>query len=154
KNNLYCIPRHCLTSQSEVFEGMFLLDGQGEGETEDQPIVLEGYRSQDFECLLRILLPEPMSEPPKSLAKGEWISVLKLASTWQMSKVRKLAIDNLSELEMTPIEKIALGREFRVADWVSSGAKSLATLKEDFPLQEVANVLGWETTARILCLRE
>ncbi|KAH6908581.1 hypothetical protein BKA70DRAFT_1280237, partial [Coprinopsis sp. MPI-PUGE-AT-0042] len=56
---LYSIPRHALTSHSPVFEGMFDVGDQsgGEGGSDDKPIVLEGYKSEDFECLLKVLLP-------------------------------------------------------------------------------------------------
>lgn len=71
-----------------------------------------------------------------------------------LSKVRRLAIDKLGELEMTTIEEIALGREFRVAEWLSSGVAKLASWNERFSLHEAADALGWEMTAKILSLRE
>ena len=33
-------------------------DSGGEGTTDERPIVLEGHQSEDFECLLKVLLPK------------------------------------------------------------------------------------------------
>ena len=62
---LYSIPKQVLASQSPVFEGMFDIGDAsvGEGTSEDKPIVLEGYRSSEFECLLKVLLPKLVRLP-------------------------------------------------------------------------------------------
>lgn len=37
---------------------MFLHDSTEDGFTDDNPIVLEGYKRVDFDALLRVLIPE------------------------------------------------------------------------------------------------
>jgi hypothetical protein len=58
EGHLYSIPKDTLKTQSHVFEGMFDVGDRsaGEGASDDKPIVLEGYKRQDFESLLKILL--------------------------------------------------------------------------------------------------
>jgi hypothetical protein len=58
EGHLYSIPKQTLISQSPVFEGMFSTsnDGRGEGSSDENPIILEGYKKNDFESLLRVML--------------------------------------------------------------------------------------------------
>lgn len=67
-----------------------------------------------------------------------------------------MAIDHLSELGLSPIEKIQHAREFRVAKWLKEGLSTLAGLKDwsEYNLEEIGRILGWETTARILSARD
>jgi hypothetical protein len=37
---------------------MFMHENTQEGRTDDNPIVLEGYKRTDFDALLRVLIPE------------------------------------------------------------------------------------------------
>ncbi|KAH6908544.1 hypothetical protein BKA70DRAFT_1149782 [Coprinopsis sp. MPI-PUGE-AT-0042] len=153
--SLYSVPKQTLTTQSPVFEGMFDVGDQsgGEGISDDKPIVLEGYRSDDFECLLKVLIPEPF-EPSPALSKQEWTSVLKLATIWQMDKARKAAIDQLSALDLSPIEKIQHAREYRVTTWFKEGIAAIANQFGKYETEDLGGTLGWKTTALILSLRD
>ncbi|KAH6908512.1 hypothetical protein BKA70DRAFT_1562575 [Coprinopsis sp. MPI-PUGE-AT-0042] len=153
---LYSIPKQALISQSPVFEGMFdgNNDGGGEGATDEKPIVLEGYKSVDFECLLKVMLPQPLKHSLPVLAKEEWTSVLKLSTVWQMDKIRQLAIEQLTVLDLTPIEKILHAREYRVLKWLTEGVSTLAAGFSEYKFEDIAKELGWETTARILSVRD
>jgi len=58
---LFCVPRFEFVKSSEVFADMFLLpSGPGantEGRDKDHPIVLEGYKKEEFSCLLKVMYP-------------------------------------------------------------------------------------------------
>ncbi|EAU90860.2 hypothetical protein CC1G_11814 [Coprinopsis cinerea okayama7 len=127
-----------------------------EGECFDCPIVLEGYKSIDFERLLLLLYPSGISGDPVALnTKEEWISVLRLATVWEMGQIRDLAISKLTLASMTPAERIRLSREYRVASWFTRGVKELADsplFPGATPIDEIASEIGWETTARIMAL--
>ncbi|KAH6908565.1 hypothetical protein BKA70DRAFT_1280207 [Coprinopsis sp. MPI-PUGE-AT-0042] len=125
---------------------------EGEGGSDGKPIVLEGYKSEDFECLLKILLHQPLDPFPPALEKQEWSSVLKLATIWQMDKVRTLAIDRLSALELSPIEKIQHARQYHVSAWFKEGVVAIATNWDDYEMEEVGNTIGWKTTATIISM--
>ncbi|KAH6908546.1 hypothetical protein BKA70DRAFT_1280143 [Coprinopsis sp. MPI-PUGE-AT-0042] len=156
ERQLYSVPKQALTSQSHVFEGMFDVGDHsaGEGESDEKPIVLEGYKKEDFECLLEILLHRPLEPFPPAMSKQKWTSVLKLATIWQMDKVRTLAIDQLSPLDLSPIEKIQYAREHRVSAWLKEGIAVIAGNLDDYRMEEIGNTLGWQTTALILFIRD
>ncbi|KAH6908586.1 hypothetical protein BKA70DRAFT_272717 [Coprinopsis sp. MPI-PUGE-AT-0042] len=156
ENTLFSVPRTCLSDHSEVFAGMFLLDGAAEGQTDDNPIVLHGYSSEDFQSLLKVISPHPIVSAPSTfqpLTKQEWTGVLNLSTIWQMQAIRYLAIDKLSNMELQPDEKIKLARRHRVAKWLSEGIHSFAENLGHYPLDHVALSLGWESTAKLLAAR-
>jgi hypothetical protein len=100
---------------SEVFADMFLLPSglamRSEGQDRDHPIVLEGYKKDEFTCLLKVMYPTyvhvificidfiylwtfdrarfltPDGTLDLQLKKEEWVSVLKLSTIWDMTKV-------------------------------------------------------------------
>ncbi|KAH6908574.1 hypothetical protein BKA70DRAFT_1481830 [Coprinopsis sp. MPI-PUGE-AT-0042] len=168
---LYSVPKEALTSQSPVFEGMFDVGDRagGEGGSDDKPIVLEGYKSEEFECLLKILLHRSLEPFPPMLSKQEWLSALKLATIWQMDKagaqayknlpleahvVRTIAIDRLSPLDLSPVEKIRYAREYHVSVWFKEGISAIANNFGQYEMEELGNALGWKTTALILSIRD
>lgn len=153
---LYAIPKEALTSHSPVFEGMFDVgdNSGGEGTSDAKPIILEGYTREDFDCLMKVLLPRPLDPSPPVLIKQQWVSVLKLSTVWQMDKIRNLSIERLSSttIPLSPIEKIQHAREFRVSRWLVEGVSTLATTIDAFKIGEIASTLGWQTTAMILAV--
>jgi len=159
EDELFCVPRSEFVQSSEVFADMFLLPsgpaGHSEGQDRDHPIVLEGYKKDEFMCLLKVMYPTAGSliSGPKLdlyLEKEEWVSVLKLSTIWNMTKIRNYAIHRLStDVVLSPVEKILLARSHRVAAWLEEGVTSLASVDSSSTLEDLAT-LGWETAARIL----
>ncbi|EAU90792.2 hypothetical protein CC1G_09269 [Coprinopsis cinerea okayama7 len=168
EGTLFKVPRYKFQELSPVFADMFSLPSVGpvgtvEGQSDENPIVLEGYAMKDFERLLSILYPsgDAIAGDPICLeSKEEWISVLKLSTAWEMTKarliqVREMAIKRLSLLQVTPIEKIQLGREHRVSCWFLDGMKALATeISRDseggISVDSIAAQIGWEAAARVM----
>ena len=85
---------------------------RSEGQDRDHPIVLEGYKKDEFTCLLKVMYPTyvvhvificinlflpvdfdrarsliPGGTLELQLRKEEWVSVLKLSTIWDMTKV-------------------------------------------------------------------
>ena len=58
---LFSVPRCEFEQSSEVFADMFLLPSGStasiEGQDKEHPIVLEGYKKDDFVCLLKVMYP-------------------------------------------------------------------------------------------------
>ncbi|KAH6908572.1 hypothetical protein BKA70DRAFT_1064232, partial [Coprinopsis sp. MPI-PUGE-AT-0042] len=146
EGRLYSVPKQAFTSHSLVFEGMFDVGDPsgGEGGSDDKPIVLEGYKSKDFECLLRILLHRPLEPFPPAMSNQEWASVLKLSTIWQMDKVRNFVIDQLSTLDLTPIEKIQHARQYHVSVWLMEGIAAIASDFGNYDIEELGIVYGWK----------
>lgn len=64
----------------------------------------------------------------------------------------------LEELKLSPVENIMLGKAFKLPTWIDKGYISLVGTKSDlssnFSLKELIDALGWETTCRILWVRD
>ncbi|KAF9552811.1 hypothetical protein CPC08DRAFT_714293 [Agrocybe pediades] len=117
-----------------TFEEMFALpqpmpaggDASGvEGNSRDNPIVHPGVKENDFRIFLRVLYPF-MSRSEVTGYK-DWISVQRLATMWGFQTIRTTAIGHLSAFFSTKsaVEKISIGREYKVVDWVKDGYRTL-----------------------------
>ncbi|RXW18250.1 hypothetical protein EST38_g7604 [Candolleomyces aberdarensis] len=152
-------PRYRFAEHSEVFETMFHLpagsDGIVEGRDEKHPIALEGYQAAHFHALLKILYPTPDDSifGTFKLEKEEWIGVLNLSTRWNMKKVRKHAIGELCKASLSPVEKIALGREHKVAKWFQDGMSELISEHPTRPLAELKSQLGAEMVCTLLWIQ-
>ncbi|RXW11390.1 hypothetical protein EST38_g14465, partial [Candolleomyces aberdarensis] len=152
-------PRYRFSEHSEVFETMFHLptgsDGRIEGQDEDHPIVLEGYKAAQFDALLNVLYPTPQDfiSGALKLDKEKWIGVLNLSTRWSMKQIRKHAIDELSKASLNPVEKIALGREHKVAKWFQDGINELVSEHPIRPLAELKSQLGVEMVCTVLWIQ-
>jgi hypothetical protein len=65
----------------------------------------------------------------------EWTSVLHLASKWTFHTLRTQAIERLSTLA-TPVDKVILGRKYRVNGWLTEAYAMLCTRPESLSLDE------------------
>ncbi|KAJ2916101.1 hypothetical protein MD484_g4354, partial [Candolleomyces efflorescens] len=122
EDTLHRIPRYHLERWSQTFKDMFQLpqDTSAEGSSTEHPINLPGCTNYEFESLLTVLFT-----PTLDLSKEQWISILKLATMWDMAELRKLAIEKLSALKLTPTEKVQLGLKYKVASWLVVGCTAL-----------------------------
>ncbi|KAJ3513128.1 hypothetical protein NMY22_g15132 [Coprinellus aureogranulatus] len=158
EDKVYKVPRHGFISNSGVFQDMFKLPqaaGSTEGKADDNPVVLSCCTKPEFESLLEVLYPSMKFLPASKMTKEEWISVLKLATFWDMQEVRSFAIENLSSMrQIHALEKIKLGWHYKVAEWVIEGYYTLivnwGTLT--VTLDEVGDALGWKSAAKVLDL--
>ncbi|KAF8967758.1 hypothetical protein BDZ97DRAFT_1916695 [Flammula alnicola] len=163
EDKLFCVPRCEFEQSSEVFADMFLLPSgpavNSEGQDKEHPIVLQGYKKDEFACLLKVMYPTARSlisgtKLDLCLKKEEWVSVLKLSTIWNMKEIREYAIHRLStDVVLPPIEKIQLARANKVARWLDEGVTGLVGGDHRLTLEELAT-LGWETAALILWIRE
>ena len=84
----------------------------------------------------------------------EWTSILHLATRWEFDDIRALAIREIERCPLTPVEKIALSREFDISSlWSLNAYTELCERPEALTVQE-ALALGLQTTVRISQLRE
>ncbi|KAK0212375.1 hypothetical protein DFS33DRAFT_21647 [Desarmillaria ectypa] len=149
---LYQVPRYHFEKSSEIFASMFTLPSDtksdvADGSDDEHPIELQGVESKDFECLLRFLLTDARLENTHLLPE-EWLSVLRLANMWVMSKVRKVAIYELKKLSLTDVARVVYGKECAVPDWVISGYRDLVDRRNAVSEAE-AQQLGLITTLQL-----
>ncbi|KAF6750639.1 hypothetical protein DFP72DRAFT_909703 [Ephemerocybe angulata] len=157
ENSLFKVPRDRFIAQSEVFAGMFGYESV-EGGSDENPIVLEGYKVDDFNALLKAIYPPTLEVKDgwSHLTKAELKSVLKLSTIWEMKKIRKGAISNLSNSfskALDPVEKITLAREHRISKWFIQGLTSLVKDDLKLSLDELEDSVGLRTAYRIVGIK-
>lgn len=76
------------------------------------------------------------------LSLREWISVLKLASLWCFSELRKRAIQEISRCTTSPVQRISLAQEYHVRSWLLLGREELVA--DRIILPEEAMTIGWD----------
>ncbi|KAF7370268.1 hypothetical protein MSAN_00658000 [Mycena sanguinolenta] len=161
EDTIFNVPRYHFERMSEIFATMLTLPaGDGiptEGQSDENPIVLEGVSGVDFRSLLKVLYPLDVLQVwnnASRLTKDDWISVLKLSTQWRFLAVRDLAIqrlDNHGDIEI--IERILLARQYDIADWLRKGYTALAERTQGITSEE-AKRIGWETAFLLCQVRE
>jgi hypothetical protein len=79
------------------------------------------------------------------LTSDQWISVLKLATIWNFSAVRKIAIRNLdTNANDDPILRLIISKQYRVRQWLVPAVTALAARPDRMGLDDVRRleVLG------------
>ncbi|KDR71487.1 hypothetical protein GALMADRAFT_229463 [Galerina marginata CBS 339.88] len=163
EDTLFSVPRCEFEQSSEVFAGMFILpsgpSASVEGGDKEHPIVLEGYKKDDFACLLKVMYPTARSLISGTnidlvLTKEEWVSVLKLSTIWNMKQIREYAIHRLStDMALSAIDKINLARAHKFAGWLEEGVTCLVNGDHVLTREELST-LGWETASLILWIKD
>ncbi|KAJ6456078.1 hypothetical protein C8R45DRAFT_1034843 [Mycena sanguinolenta] len=157
EDRVFKVPRYHFEHSSEIFATTFTLpvadNADTEGQSDENPVILEGISSVDFRALLTVLYPLDIPQI-LSMPKDEWISVLKLSTQWYFLDARDLAIKQLDERpDIGSVERILLGRQYDVATWLRMGYNDLAKREEGISLEDAAKI-GWETTVRLYQTRE
>ncbi|KAJ7656478.1 hypothetical protein DFH06DRAFT_1199690 [Mycena polygramma] len=157
EDGIFKVPRYHFEHSSEIFATTFTLPSvdavQGEGQSDENPFILEGISRVDFERLLKVLYPLDIPQI-LSMAKDNWISVLKLSTLWYFLDARDLAIKQLNDRgDIGSVERILLARQYDVASWLRIGYTDLARREEGISLED-AEKIGWQTTVRLYQTRE
>ncbi|KAF5355452.1 hypothetical protein D9758_006290 [Tetrapyrgos nigripes] len=151
------VPRYHFEKSSEIFCDIFLAS-QGntpaKGSSRENPIKLDGVQAVDFERFMEFLYPSTIPWREESRTDDDWKSILKLATLWRFIDLRKLAIDKLTGSQrMTSAEKILLGRQCSVTQWVRSGYIELI-MQTDVPSMEILKSIGFDAALRVFRARE
>lgn len=88
-----------------------------------------------------------------TMTQEGWIAVLKLATMWSFKDIRKLAISELTEQSVEPVEKVLLARACSVPGWLRAGYNTLARRPDVLSLEE-AERIGYRTAVRLFHVRE
>ncbi|KAH9485604.1 hypothetical protein JR316_0002514 [Psilocybe cubensis] len=84
------------------------------GYNNKRPLILHQITEIDFVRLCSILFPSP-DKPAKIFHTVDaLLSVLRVATSFQMERVRNIATDQLDDLPIDPIRKIAIWEEFHL----------------------------------------
>ncbi|KAJ8076671.1 hypothetical protein AAF712_000305 [Marasmius tenuissimus] len=161
-NTLFKVPSRYLHEQSEVFafaSSMSDPNGEGvEGQSDERPVNLplpDDASTEDFVQLVKVIYPLTVHLPaPSNLDRDQWTSVLKLSTFWELSEIRDLAIAEISNTDLTLIDKVVLGRNYRVRPWLLEGLKGLVDPMREIPsMEDMHEKLGTETAMQVLYIR-
>ncbi|RXW13105.1 hypothetical protein EST38_g12749 [Candolleomyces aberdarensis] len=162
ENVLHRVPRFALVEHSEMFRDMFQLpqpgqlgDGNGsgvsssgEGSSDENPIrIPECFTNFELESLLEFIYPK---EKSKSLNKEQLFAALRLALHWEMHNVISNIEDYTTRLDLTPEEKLLLGKKYKIQKLLEEGFFSFIDPVEYKPALKDAEALGWDTIGQIL----
>ncbi|CAA7260425.1 unnamed protein product [Cyclocybe aegerita] len=157
---LFRVPQYQLVRHSETLEDMFNVpqgdgvDAPVEGRLKENPICFEGISANDFRNFLRPLFPF-YSWRSTELSTVEWLSILKLSTMWYCLALRQSAVDALGPLLDDPMQKILLGREYFVVQWVQDGYRALVLRHETISDEEITEEgLGYPAGTKLLRMRE
>lgn len=92
-----------------------------------------------------------------NISLEEWVSVLKLSSMWGFATARTLAITNLSQMPMGPIEKIILAKHHDVSQWLVPALNELAQREAPLDMRDASQlepVVGWDFILKVAQVRE
>jgi hypothetical protein len=82
--------------------------------------VIELFREPEQICSLSRYI-----EKPVNMGREEWTSVLKLATLWRFGELRQEALDELAQIDIEPVDRIILAREYKVENWLVDGYMEL-----------------------------
>ncbi|KAI0027588.1 hypothetical protein K488DRAFT_61083, partial [Vararia minispora EC-137] len=122
------------------------------GSSDTNPFSLDDTLATDFQRFLWVFY-----NPKYSLYSAnveEWTSILKLSHQWQFPEVKSLALREIEQLPMEPINKIVVYHAYDVdRDLLIESYAALTTRDEPLSLEE-GQMLGLETALIIARARE
>ncbi|KAL0955731.1 hypothetical protein HGRIS_001948 [Hohenbuehelia grisea] len=152
EDRLFRVLRDRFVAESEVFADMFKLPvPQGavaDGESDAQPIHLEGISKDAF----RILLSLMYNRKSPTTIEG-WVSLLETSQRWDMTGIQEHAVSGLSELITHPAERVEYARRFGIDEWLLPAYTALIVRKRALTMDDV-KFLGIEDALKIASLRE
>ena len=90
---------------------------------------------------------------PICLETKEWVAVLKLSTLWEFGKLRQKAIEELNKMESISVDKVVLGRDYRVRSLLKVGYEELIAREERLSDQEKTQ-LGDKACIKVYEARE
>ncbi|KAG2141266.1 hypothetical protein DEU56DRAFT_885326 [Suillus clintonianus] len=154
---LFRVPRDTLEAQSDIFRDLFLLPvdaDKAEGDSDTNPIVLEGILKEEFQSLMKVLYPMPftrLTPSPDGLPATleEWTGILKLSRMWGFTSIQEFAIQQMEPILATrPLDKVALAQDYGVTEWLVPGLLQLARREEPVGPEDVRK-LGLDTALKL-----
>ncbi|KAI0045519.1 hypothetical protein FA95DRAFT_1573742 [Auriscalpium vulgare] len=130
----------------------YLFRGSSILASDEKVVKLVGVRSSEFDAFLSVMYPTRYDRNDPSTVE-EWTAVLRLASEWQFSSIRELAIQQLTPIA-SAVDNIVLGHEYGLDDWLIRGYVDLC-LKPSPPLAiEEAQRLSTQDIIMVFNMRE
>ncbi|TRM67226.1 hypothetical protein BD626DRAFT_485210 [Schizophyllum amplum] len=159
EDTFFTVHTHFLIVHSLVFRDMLLVAqaNEGEGASEENPIVLDGIHACDFDLLLRIIYtPCTLTEasPLYTATAEECIGLMTLMDRWQMDDLLTMVRRAMQERKWDAVDKIVLAQGAEMdAAWTSAAYHELV-MRTAPPTPADGKRMGWETYGLVRDVRE
>ncbi|KIJ15357.1 hypothetical protein PAXINDRAFT_11903 [Paxillus involutus ATCC 200175] len=131
---LYHLPAAVLARRSQVFATLFSLPQTSgsvwctEGLSDNEPIILQGHRSADFDCLMQYLFGGPVFME-KIPAIRCLISLLKMCDFFEIVDGRTYAISSMEHHpDLDLASRLLLCHQYSIVTWLGFAFRGLAAL--------------------------
>ncbi|KAG2096702.1 uncharacterized protein F5147DRAFT_716086 [Suillus discolor] len=111
ENTFFRVHRSFFERESEVFIRELAQVPQ-DGISDDSAFQVEDVTSDDFATFLWVWYSPKYRLDRKS--SDNWLVILELSTRWQFLEMRELAIDQLQNLKIDPVEKIAIYNKYEI----------------------------------------
>ncbi|KAF8483648.1 hypothetical protein DFH94DRAFT_319337 [Russula ochroleuca] len=156
ENILFRVHRYFFTRESAYFRNKLPHPPPpGEitkGTTDNHPLLLEDALHVDFERFLWVFY-----NPKYSLYDAtveEWTSILKLAHQWDFVGVKSLAIRELEQIKIHPLQKISIYHSYGIDRCLLQAAYTAFAIRDEPITIEEGQELGLETVVQLARARE
>ncbi|KAH8111837.1 hypothetical protein DFH11DRAFT_551963 [Phellopilus nigrolimitatus] len=154
ENCLFRVPRDAFEEQSGVFRGMFAVPTVGqEGDSDDNPIHLEGIKEAAFRNFLEVLYTPDHLERHDQLEVEQWSTVLELAHMWEFEKIQGLAITKLQSFSIDEISKVEMAQKYNIEEWYAPAYLALARRAQPLTVEETTRI-GYDAAVKMAQIRE
>ncbi|KAL5485147.1 hypothetical protein ACEPAI_7789 [Sanghuangporus weigelae] len=161
ENCLFRVPRHELEQQSTIFRDMLGLPPVGgnenvEGESDDNPILLDSVSKDAFKLLLKLLYPSRSKDVSSLLTLEQCTSLLQVTHMWDFEQINFIVKNRIRNDLWTTIpcaDRIKLVHDFEIKDWYADAYYELATRTEPLSVEDGLK-LGLEFSIKMGQVRE
>ncbi|KAI5123823.1 hypothetical protein M0805_009115 [Coniferiporia weirii] len=156
-SQLFKAHRHFFVRESDKFRDILCTPAPTGtalmGSSDSCPIELCEVTAEEFARFLWVFY-NPIYSYDASVEK--WSSILRLAHMWRFTKVKELAVREMDKLEMSPVDKAVMAREFEVdpaRKWLDTAYAALGA--RDAPLTKNEGLrLGLDVVLQLAEVRE
>ncbi|EAU91893.1 hypothetical protein CC1G_04660 [Coprinopsis cinerea okayama7 len=170
EGHIFNVPKYHLIHGSERFAAAYGIRNKGKPSTpdpapdgeppvpvvdligHDAPIPLVHVQLEEFRIFLSFLYPIKISFTIE-YTKDEWIVILKFASFWHFEDIKRMAMEELESIRLSPPEKICLAKRFYIAEWLLDGYEELIDNPQTMSM-DVSEEIGHESAVRVFMCRE
>jgi len=144
--------RHFFERESAYFREKLGPATEGEDGSSSSPYIIHDVKIDEFAQFVWVWYNPSYSFSRKG--KDQWLTILKLATQWEFPEIRNLAIRQLERLNLQPIEKIALYKQYKVNHNLLLPSYMLLCRNGKLPSHEEGKRLSLDTVLRIASARE
>ncbi|KZV66707.1 hypothetical protein PENSPDRAFT_736953 [Peniophora sp. CONT] len=101
---------------------------------------LFGVTVQEFDAFLSVVIRDRDDHDELKLDKGGWVSVLKLATLWDIDSIRALSLRhlNMPKFALSSFERLRISRMYLVTEWLDDALQGLIRRTESLTKSEFA----------------